>query len=383
MKPAFKMAAMFAALAGIAVGQHVGDIPPSLVWNKLKGNCPTGLEWASLRGKVVIVSFTSDFVFPQDIIEWNELPEKLQGDPVVFVRVAAGPEFLLDQAVSKTPYRGCILFDSESANRRNLGLSALPNTMVVDDLGVIAGFFRGEADEKSVRTLLKHEAALGLSYIPLQPRSPDSPAALVSLPSYEVTIAPAGKGERRALGVLGTDQYISKNQSLKAIIMDLWETPMSRISFPENLDDESYDVTAHIPVDNSSLLIELVRDAVAKHFGLSVEKEQPLQDVYLLTLQQNPTSQLRPARDSEPQMSGGGPGSIIGTAQTMDEIASAFEGELQAPVINETQLKGKYDYSASSKLSEPQFALDLAHQLGLELTKVSRPIEMLVVRKAQ
>jgi uncharacterized protein (TIGR03435 family) len=67
----------------------------------------------------------------------------------------------------------------------------------------------------------------------------------------------------------------------------------------------------------------------------------------------------------------------------MDEIASAFEGELQTPVINETQLKGKYDYSASSRLSEPEFAFDLAHQLGLELTKVSRPIEMLVVRKVQ
>ena len=58
-------------------------------------------------------------------------------------------------------------------------------------------------------------------------------------------------------------------------------------------------------------------------------------------------------------------------------------GELQTPVINETQLKGKYDYSVSSKLSEPEFAFDLAHQLGLELTKVSRPIEMLVVRKVQ
>ena len=73
---------------------------------------------------------------------------------------------------------------------------------------------------------------------------------------------------------------------------------------------------------------------------------------------------FREAAQLRPGMSGVGQGSIIGTAQTMDEIASAFEGELQTPVINETQLKGKYDYSASSKLSEPEFAFDLAHQLG-------------------
>ena len=67
----------------------------------------------------------------------------------------------------------------------------------------------------------------------------------------------------------------------------------------------------------------------------------------------------------------------------MQDIASAFEGLLNTPVVDGTGLKGKYNYSASSKLSESEAAFDLAHQLGLELKEAEKPIEMLVVRKIQ
>src|SRR5215471_9792814 len=80
-------------------------------------------------------------------------------------------------------------------------------------------------------------------------------------------------------------------------------------------------------------------------------------------------------------MSGGGESSIIGTVQTMRDIAREFEGLLNTPVIDSTNLNGKYNYSALSKLSKPESAFDLAHQLGLKLTEATRPIEMLVVRQ--
>ena len=82
-------------------------------------------------------------------------------------------------------------------------------------------------------------------------------------------------------------------------------------------------------------------------------------------------------------MCGGGQGSIIGTAQTMQDIARAFEGLLNVPVVDGTGLKGTYNYSALSKQSQSEAAFDLAHQLGLELTEAERPIGMLIVRNIQ
>ena len=42
------------------------------------------------------------------------------------------------------------------------------------------------------------------------------------------------------------DVYMTRNQPLKFIVMDLWETPLAQISFPENLDQANYDVVARV-----------------------------------------------------------------------------------------------------------------------------------------
>ncbi len=82
-------------------------------------------------------------------------------------------------------------------------------------------------------------------------------------------------------------------------------------------------------------------------------------------------------------MSGRAEGSLIGTAQTMQQVALMFESLLKVPVIDATGLKGNYNYSASSKLHESEAVFELAHQLGLELTPEDRPTEMLVVQKIE
>ena len=87
------------------------------------------MDWASLHGKVVVVAFSSDSAVPDDVKEWNEFPEKFKGEPVVFIQVAGGSEFLLDQALKKIPNRGCVLFDSKQANHRNF--RALDLTTVI------------------------------------------------------------------------------------------------------------------------------------------------------------------------------------------------------------------------------------------------------------
>ena len=229
-----------------------------------------------------------------------------------------------------------------------------------------------------IRSVLDHEIETGLSKVPPQPQPYDPAAGVNSLPSYEVHISPAPKDELRALGGGGPDFYISKNQLLKAIILDLWNTPTTRISFPEDLDERNYDVTARIPVADRGLLRKVVQDAVER---LRVERETRIQQVYLATATQTPSSQLQPAREDDASMSGGGQGSIIGTGQAMQEIAHAIEDLLNVPVLDETGFRGKYNYSASSKLPPPEAPFDFAHQLGLKLTPADRPIEMLIVRK--
>jgi hypothetical protein len=162
MQPAVRLFLIGAALPWAGLAQRAGDIPPALVREKLKGDCPANLDWSSLHGNVVVVGFPSEFVTPDDIKEWNKLPEKFQGEPVVFIQVAGGSEFLVDQALNKTPYQGCVLFDSQQANRRNFGLPDFSRTVVVDGQGWIAGYTRGDISEPTVRSVITHHGTADL-----------------------------------------------------------------------------------------------------------------------------------------------------------------------------------------------------------------------------
>ena len=70
-------------------------------------------------------------------------------------------------------------------------------------------------------------------------------------------------------------------------------------------------------------------------------------------------------------MTGGGEGSIIGTNQTTHDIARALQDLLRVPVVDESDMNGKYDYSATRKLAGSEAALDFAGKLGFDLTLMS------------
>ena len=111
MKVRWPEVCLIALAVSLASGQRRGDVPPELVWNNLKGNCPAHLEGASLRGNVVVLSFGAD-AFPENVAEWNETIRSFKDQPALFFQIAHDSEFLLDQALKRTAYSGCLLFDS-------------------------------------------------------------------------------------------------------------------------------------------------------------------------------------------------------------------------------------------------------------------------------
>ena len=119
MKVAVRILVLAIMMTSALLAQQRDDRPPELVWDKIEGNCPASLSWTSLQGNLVILSLGIEDVFPQDISEWNQVPQAFEGKPVIFVQVVSGSEFLLDQALAKTAYQGCILLDKNRSNRNN------------------------------------------------------------------------------------------------------------------------------------------------------------------------------------------------------------------------------------------------------------------------
>ena len=368
------------AASGAAFGQQKGDVPPALVWGKAKANCPASLDWASLSGKVVVASFVEGPVSQDDIAQWNEVPSGFRAEPILFLRIINGPEALVDLALKKTEYQGCILLDHAGANWKNFKIPWFNRTVVVDQRGIVAGYSVGGPEEACVRAVLNRQADTGLFAVLPPPRHYNETFRLDSVPFYEVQITAAPQLEFRAFEHGDPDRYISRNHSLRETIPFLWDVLPTRISFPLNLDETNYDITVHIPMADRELLLKLVRQAIEDKFGLHIERETRTQRFYLLSTQHS-SLQLQSARQDEAWTTGVGPGSIMASAAKMQVIAEMLEGQINAPVIDTTGRTGKYNFSASSKLLEAEAAFDMAHQLGLELTPVNQPIEVLVVNQ--
>jgi hypothetical protein len=307
MKLAIRLLWFLTVITSIASAQHAGDVPPALVWNKIKGSCPVSLDWKNLRGKVVIVSLSPGDTFTNDFDDWKEAAKPFLGKPVQVIQVVGGSEFVLDQALRQTGFQGCVLFDANLRNHKNFKLPLSGTIVVVDRAVLIVGYARGGDDiEDAVRSVLDSQPTTGLDETPPQPQYYDPAAGLDQ--SYGVHISPAQVGELRALGTGAPERYISRNQPLQLIILDLWNTSSARIAFPERLTEGNYDVTAIIPGVDGEMLLQFVRDAVERQFGLVVEKEARMEKVYLLSPLQNRSPQLQPAINSENLMSGSSDG---------------------------------------------------------------------------
>jgi uncharacterized protein (TIGR03435 family) len=395
MKLAICVLLLANVVAHAAPARHAGDLPSALVWDKLKGDCPASLDWASLQGKVVVIAFRD--LFP-GIAEWKSLTEKFRGQSAIFLLVSTGSEFLLDQEVTQNSYLGCILIDEGKTNARDFGSPAYQDpTVVIDDRGFIAGWAVDGVDgvDTAVGALLKHKipSDLAESVDPEKPQSSEretrtGPPSLAVQISLAVNDQAAKEGSivttyaQRVMS-FGSGRFVATNQSLRSIICFLWETPAARVSFPEELDIRKYDVIANMPLSDDVLVRTLVQEAIENRFGLRIEKETRSMRVYALTAARSSSPYMQPSKEGSIRLSTEGEGLMKGTAAEIEDIASEFEHIVEAPVIDQTGVKGQYDYFVSSKLPGAEAAFDMANQLGLKLTRIEQPMEMLVVTAQQ
>jgi uncharacterized protein (TIGR03435 family) len=68
---------------------------------------------------------------------------------------------------------------------------------------------------------------------------------------------------------------------------------------------------------------------------------------------------------------------------SLGQLAGALEGSVGKPVVDETALGRKYDLRLSYDSTAPEGLLEAVREIGLRVEPARRPVEFLVVTKAQ
>jgi uncharacterized protein (TIGR03435 family) len=254
-----------------------------------------------------------------------------------------------------------------------------------------------------------------------RPKRPHLPHA------FGAHIAPTKKKPGDGSENGGDDFWALEGFQLKAALSRVFGShealfPETRIELPTSLDPrERYDFYVVLaPNERRDDRNRLMRQAIERHFRVTITHESRPMDVYVLTAPEGQTAVIRDAPqsgggvgfsgfsfefalpDGEPPtpesfqslyptpesmrnaiVSGGSIGGVSISNGTMEEFCKTLEQGLDRPVVDETGLGGRYDIELlGGHTNTSEFLQRLRTQLGLLLTPAQRDVSMLVVRQA-
>jgi len=207
-------------------------------------------------------------------------------------------------------------------------------------------------------------------------------------------------------------QFAARNHTLKTLIAAAFNlNPRAISGGPAWVDADHYDVTATTPGELHPSLEDqmlMLRKLLADRFQLTFHREQKELSIYALTVARGGTK-LK-ASDPAPDAPQGPPPlvfvlspqlvSLPGRGATIGELASVMQrAALDHPVVDQTGLKGRYDFDLEfapdeavfggalgkgvEDAAKPNLFTAMQQQLGLRMEATRGPVEVLVIDRVE
>jgi uncharacterized protein (TIGR03435 family) len=230
-------------------------------------------------------------------------------------------------------------------------------------------------------------------------------SAQTAAPAFEVASVKASQGGRGGRGFPGhgfgnqiaaePGSLTMRNVSMRAAIHWAFDVPEFQVSGPSWLASERYDIAAKASGAASEDQLRLMlRTLLADRFHLVTHTELKTVPYYLLTVAKGGTKFKESADTGEPVLSAG-PNSSTAVFRRvpMSQLIDMLQPILQAPIIDETGLKGRYDATLNigALIGTPiqnddingTIITALQDLLGLKLEPRKGPLDTLVVDHAE
>jgi len=197
-------------------------------------------------------------------------------------------------------------------------------------------------------------------------------------------------GLDRSTGTIGTSngKVMGRAVPIRELLADAYGTTPSKLRMAGQtaLPDHRVDYLVSLPSGQK----EALQQVISAKLGLTVQRENRLEDVYVLTAHSGQFTGLQPrVRRGGGSSVNNTDGQITINNGTIDSLARSLEQVIQRPIVNETGLRDRFDiFLTWDEPGEQQPASDavkkaLSEQLGLELSPDKRDLEILLVQSGK
>ncbi len=399
---------------------RVGQTAPAIVLDQiLQAPKGTRTDWASLRGKVVVVEFWSTGCSP--CLQWspfvNKLEEAFEKKPVVFISITDEDEATVQRCLKKFPIHGWIGIDRDRSIHDAYGIYSLPTMALVGLDGKLLGW-------TSPSTLTGHPEMLDAAIAGKMPdqmqSSPRSESPYIDrfrdvdsiasseksstkkkLPLCSILIRESEEGEKKPHNGLADarNSFIESVTMLKALASAYKTTAPYIISDTPLPESPKYDILFRWNKGRMSVGNRLLQEALKATFSVEVRREKRMMDVYVLGYPEGhkPRWELsRPSLKYDRETGLTAPTaevlkrkiagekfftSLSGVSELTLHLSYAFG----KPVVNDTEIDGLYNFyfPYDRDHDDTQVIIkSMRDKYGLTLTLAKREIEVLAVYQA-
>jgi len=400
---AFALTASVASSQGSNLNRNApgaGSPAPELAIAQLL-QAPPGskVDWASLRGKVVVLEFWATWCAPcvAEIPVLNALVAAVDPQKVQFVSISDEDAAVVEAFLKKKATAGWIGVDAAGETFKRYGVEARPTTVIIDAQGRVASTtvsleylkteqllalakgepvtFGGDADPK-LQAMFSAAMAKGSADEAGEQGKTDKPLFQISLRASALS---AEAEQQKAHVQLGVGRIDITDAPVSTLLQYGAGVAPTRIVTQGDIPKTAYDLRVVAPDADAKMLAQAVELAISSGAGVRIEHRTAVSDAYALTA--NAEANQRMLASSFPGMAvfHEATGTLQCINASADQLASALEKALGMPVVNETGLTGKLKCNLKLDPKNLNSINETLKGLGFALERAKRPVETVVV----
>jgi thiol-disulfide isomerase/thioredoxin len=333
----------------------------------------THANWATLKGKVVVLEFWATWCAPcvESIPHLNQLVASLDPAKFQFISMDDEDPKLVQTFLAKKHMAGWVGIDTTGSVFARYGVKSRPTTIVVDTNGRIVA--ATVLDSLNAADLQAVAAGRSVKFKPAMEITSSSSATVANAatrPLFAVSFTNAAPDEKfstvrhppTGTDILGADAAY--------LLTDAYSPVTNRLVLGCTLPDGRYDLRTDFTGVPDSVTSSVIREAILSGLHLEVQPKTVTKSAYILRATDASKKLLSPSASAGRQIRGYFNGSLRMMNGTMDDLAYELATGLENPVINETGLNGHFDVQLKfTERDVDSVKAALKNALGLELVQ--------------
>lgn len=356
--------------------------PPLNSLKLLQAPVGTRADWASLKGKVVVLEFWATWCSPcvASVPHLNQLVESLDPAKFQFISVDDEDQKAVETFLTRKKMSGWVGVDTLGSVFTRYGVKSRPTTVIVDGNGKIVAVT--DIDSVTAADLKAVAEGKNVAFKPAfeiveasVPSSPDTKRLLSS-----VSVSKASPDAKEALvkhPPTGTDFL---GQDADGLMTDAFNMFGNRYVLKDLLPEGRYDLRVNAAGLPQAVIDSVIQQAVLAALHLQIQSKIVTRPAYILRATDASKKLLSPSASTHAAKRGYWHGGFLLMNGTMDDLAYVLATGLENPVLNETGIDGTYDarFKVTGGDVDSLNAV-LKETLGLELVPGNQEVSITVL----